>query len=208
MFFLVTGASGVGKSTVRRLIEPEFADVLETAEIATLGVTPEWNIAWRQRMVERIVRRALATERDGKHFLLCGDPIPPGEVLAVPSADRLGHLAVCLLDASEESQRARLVARGDDQSLLPHHVAFAQWMRHHVVDHRYRPDVILQNSWSAMRWDRWNSDAQVALPWSSHVIDTTQRSPVEVGTLVAKWIRAHVALPDAIVRPASLHRDG
>ena len=197
MFFLVTGASGVGKSTVRRLIEPEFADVLETAELATLGATPEWNIAWRQRMVERMVRRALATQRDGKHFLLCGDPIPPGEVLAAPSADRLEHLAVCLLDASEESQRARLVARGDDQSLIPHHVAFAQWMRHHVVDHRYRPDVILQNSWSAMRWDRWNRSEQVALPWSSHVIDTTQRSPVEVGTLVAKWIRATSTSPSA-----------
>jgi hypothetical protein len=208
MFFLVTGASGVGKSTVRRLIEPEFADVLESAELATLGVTPEWNIAWRQRMVERMVRRALARQRGGKHFLLCGDPIPPGEVLAAPSADRLAHLAVCLLDASEESQRARLVARGDDQSLIPHHVAFAQWMRHHVVDHRYRPDVILQNSWSAMRWDRWNSDEQVALPWSSQVIDTTQRSPVEVGTLVAKWIRAHVALADPIVRSSSLRRDG
>jgi hypothetical protein len=27
-------------------------------------------------------------------------------------------------------------------------------MRHHVADHRYRPDVILQSSWSEMRWDR------------------------------------------------------
>ncbi len=94
MYFLVAGASGVGKSTVRRLIEPEFADVLETAELATLGETPEWNLAWRHRMVERMVRRALEVHREGKHFLLCGDPVPPGEVLAVPSADQLEPLAV------------------------------------------------------------------------------------------------------------------
>src|SRR2546430_2630097 len=105
MFLLVTGASGVGKSTVRRLIAPEFAEVLETAELATLGETPEWNIAWRHRMVDRMVRRALDVRRVGKHFLLCGDPVPPGEVLAAPAADQLGKLAVCLLDASEESQR-------------------------------------------------------------------------------------------------------
>ena len=65
-------------------------------------------------------------------------------------------------------------------------------MRHHVADHRYRPDVILQSSWSEMRWDRWTGDGQVALPWSSHVIDTTEQSPVEVSRLVAQWIRAQV----------------
>jgi hypothetical protein len=193
MFLLVTGASGVGKSTVRQLIEPEFAEVLEAAELAALGETPEWNVAWRQRMVERVVRRALAVEREGKHFLLCGDPIPPGEVLAVPSAGQLEQLAVCLLDASPESQRSRLAARGDDSSLIHHHIAFADWMRHHVTDHRYRPEVILQDSWSDMRWDRWMRDDQIALPWSSHVIDTSHRSPVEVSRLVATWIREQVA---------------
>src|SRR5258708_26373041 len=81
MFLLVTGASGVGKSTVRRLLEAEFAEVLETAELATLGDTPQWTLAWRHRMVERMVRRALAVQRAGKHFLLCGDPAPPGDGL-------------------------------------------------------------------------------------------------------------------------------
>jgi hypothetical protein len=189
MFLLVTGASGVGKSTVRRLVTADFKGVLETAELASLGVTPEWNIAWRHRMVDRLVQRAIDVQREGKHFLICGDPIPPGEVLAVPAADRIERLAVCLLDASEESQRARLLARGDDRSLVDRHVAFAEWMRHHVVDHRYRPDVILQDAWSEMRWDRWIRDEQTTLPWSSHVIDTSDRSPAEVSRLVSKWIR-------------------
>src|SRR5258708_29215960 len=122
MFFLVTGASGVGKSTVRRLIEPEFADVLETAELATLGETPEWNLAWRHRMVERMVCRALEVQGEGKHFLLCGDPVPPREVLAAPPADHLEPLAPCLLDAPQDSQRPRLTERVNGQSLNPHHV--------------------------------------------------------------------------------------
>src|SRR5215831_6654796 len=126
MFFLVTGASGVGKSTVRKLIEPEFADVLEIAELGMLGSTPKWKIEWRHRMVERTVRRALEAQHEGKHFLLCGDPVPPGEVWAAPSADSLDRLEVCLLDAGERAQTARLLERGDDSNFIPHYVAFAE----------------------------------------------------------------------------------
>src|ERR1051326_8875788 len=147
MFFLITGASGVGKSTVRKLIEPEFAGVLEVVELSMLGSAPQWKIAWRHRMVERAVRRALEGQRGGKHFLLCGDPVPPGEVWAAPSADRLDRLDVCLLDAIEEAQPARLLERGDDPSFIRHHVAFADWMRQHVVDPGHRPEVITGNAW-------------------------------------------------------------
>src|SRR5215468_12708281 len=125
MFFLVTGASGVGKSTIRKLIEPEFADVLEIAELGMLGSTPKWDIEWRHQMVERAVLRALEAQRQGKHFLLCGDPVPPGEVWAAPSADRLDRLAVCLLDAGEKAQTARLLERGDGLNFIGHHLAFA-----------------------------------------------------------------------------------
>jgi len=189
MFFLVTGASGMGKSTVRRLIEPEFAGVLEVAELGMLGSTPKWTIEWRHRMVERTVLRALEAQRERKHFLLCGDPVPPGEVWAAPSADHLDGLAVCLLDAGENAQTARLLERGDDSKFIPHHVAFAAWMRHHVIDHRHRPEVITQNAWPQMRWDRWVGTAAVQPPWSSYIIETSELGPSEVAALVAQWLR-------------------
>ena len=66
MFFLVTGASGVGKSTVRKLIEPEFVDVLEIAELGMLGSTPKWNIEWRHRMVEQAVQARSRCSACGK----------------------------------------------------------------------------------------------------------------------------------------------
>jgi len=192
MFFLITGASGVGKSTIRKLIEPKFADVLEAAELAMLGSTPQWSIEWRHRMVERMVQHALQVQREGKHFLFCGDPVPPGEVLAAPSADHLDRLMVCLLDASEATQTARLRNRGDDSGFIPQHVAFADWMRHHVVNHRYRPEVIIQNGWQEMRWDRWVRSAAVHPPWSYHVVDTSERDPAEVARLVAQWLGHHM----------------
>jgi hypothetical protein len=189
MFFLVTGASGVGKSTVRRAIAAEFEGVLDAIELGALGSDPKWEIAWRHRMVERAVRRALDARSRGRHFLLCGDPVPPGEVWAAPSADRLDGLHVCLLDAREEAQTARLLKRGDDLKLIRHHVAFADWMRRHVVDHRHRPDVITGNAWPEMRWNRWVEATGAEPPWSSHVIDTSELGPEEVANQVAQWLR-------------------
>ena len=192
MFFLVTGASGVGNSTVRKLIGPEFADVLEVAELGMLGSTPKWKIEWRHRMVERTVQRALDAQREGNHFLLCGDPVPPGEVWAAPSAARLDRLEVCLLDAGETAQTARLLERGDDSKFIPHHVAFADWMRHHVVDHRHRPEVITRDAWPRMRWDRWVGIAAIQPPWSSHIIETSELGPTEVALQVAQWLRQRI----------------
>lgn len=193
MFFLVTGASGVGKSTIRQLVAPAFAGVLEAAELAVLGETPQWDIAWRHRMVERMVQYALAVQRDGKHFLFCGDPVPPGEVWAAPSASQLDQLAVCLLDASEAAQTDRLTLRGDDASFIRSHVAFARWMRRHVVDPGHRPDVITQNAWPEMRWERWVGTSREP-PWSSCIVDTSDKTAKEVAHIVTRWIQKHTGL--------------
>lgn len=199
MYFLVTGASGVGKSTVRRLLEPEFTGVIEIAELGMLGSTPRWEIEWRHQMVEKTVQRALEAQREGRHYLLCGDPVPPGEVLAAPSADRLDRLYVCLLDAVESVQTSRLLQRGDEPRLIAYHVAFADWMRRHVVDHRHRPDVITQNGWPPMRWDRWVGTSAAQPPWSPHIIDTSELGPSEVAQSIAQWLRQrlHAGRPEA-----------
>lgn len=201
MFFLVTGASGVGKSTVRKLIASEFAGVLDAVELGMLGSDPKWEIAWRHRMVERVVRRAVDAQREGRHFLLCGDPVPPGEVWAAPSADRLESLHVCLLDAGEAAQTARLRERGDDLKFVRHHLAFAGWMRHHVVDPGHRPEVVTGNAWPQMRWDRWVGSVSTEPPWSRHIIETSELGPKEVANLVAQWLRQYLQGKGAVNEP-------
>lgn len=189
VFLLITGASGVGKSTVRRRIAPFFRNDLAAAELATLGLTPEWSLRWRHQAVELAVQRALEAQRAGRHFLLCGDPVPPGELYAAPSAEQLAGIAVCLLDAAPHAQRARLLARGDDPELLPHHLVFADWMRQHAVDHRHRPEVLLHNGWDEMRWERWMRDDLHQPPWDATIIDTTDMTPSKVSTQVEAWVR-------------------
>jgi hypothetical protein len=193
MFFLVTGASGVGKTTVRKLIEAEIAGQVAVCELATLGITPKWSLRWRHQTVERVVQLALQKQKSGAHFLLCGDPVPPGELYAAPGAVELAGIQVCLLDISPEKQIERLTQRGDAPELIPHHVAFAEWMRHHVIDHRYRPEVIINGGWEKMRWHVWNSDEVTRVPWNSQIIDTTHLNPIEVAGQVRAWIRLHMA---------------
>lgn len=192
MFLLITGASGVGKSTVRQLVAAEFADVLEAAELAEVGGPPEWSLRWRHQAVEQAVQRAIQAQQAGKHFLLCGDPVPPGEVYAAPSAGQLAHVAVCLLDVSPEAQQDRLLRRGDDPALIPHHIAFAAWMRQHIAKPRHHPEVITQSGWEQMRWERWLDDDDQVPAWNSTTIDTTDHSPSEVARLVRSWIQQQI----------------
>ena len=63
-------------------------------ELGMLGITPEWSLRWRHQAVERVVQLALQKQRAGMHFLLCGDPVPPGELYAAPGAADLCSLSV------------------------------------------------------------------------------------------------------------------
>jgi hypothetical protein len=114
--------------------------------------------------------------------LLIGDPVPPGEVLAAPSADRLDGFAACFLDCAPEEQERRLRGRGDPEDLLPHHLAFTEWMREHARDPRHRLEVI-DAGWEEMRWERSPETWEVAK------IDTTSLSPTEAAGEVLAWCR-------------------
>jgi hypothetical protein len=126
LLLLITGASGVGKSTCRIAIEAALGDEIDCVELRDVVPIPAApDVAWCQRSVEAVVQRALSSDRD---LLLAGDPVAPGELIAAPSADRLDCIAVCLL---------------------------ATWMREHVRDPGHRPEVVTNHGWDAMRWERW-----------------------------------------------------
>jgi hypothetical protein len=196
MFFLVTGASGVGKSSVRKLVEAEVAGKVAACELGSLGMTPEWSLRWRHQAVEKAVQLAVKEQKAGKHFLLCGDPVPPGELCAAPSGGKLEGIEVCLLDVSPEKQIERLTLRGDPAELFPAHVAFADWMRRHVVDHRHRPDVIMNGGWEEMRWEVWNSEEVTTVPWRTRIVNTSDLSAIEVAREVGSWIKQHIRESD------------
>jgi hypothetical protein len=193
MFLLVTGASGAGKSTARRLIEAELEPEIVCAELHHVVQMPAVpTITWRQQATEAVVRRALELQAQGRHLLLAGDPVAAGEVLAAPSADRLEGVAVCLLDVNPEVQASRLAARGDDPALLVHHVAFAAWMRGHARDPGHMPEVLQTNGWEEMRWERWIREGG-GEGWAMRVLDTSGLTPGLVAAQLIGWCRQVLA---------------
>ena len=184
------GASGAGKSTVRANVAPAMApaiDCVELRDVVSVPVSP--TIARRQRATEAAVRRAVALQREGRHLLLSGDPVAAGEVLAAPSASMLDAVAVCLLDVSAEAQAARLAHRGDDPTLLPHHHAFADWMRGHAHSPRHMPHVLSAGGWDEMRWDRWADLDTDYEGWIMEILDTTMLSADQVAAGIMDWCK-------------------
>jgi hypothetical protein len=203
MFLLVSGASGAGKSTARRLVAGELEPGVECVELHDVLPVPRApTLAWRQRATEAVVCHALKLQKDGRHLLLAGDPVAAGEVLAAPSADRLDGIAVCLLDVGRDAQAARLVARGDDPTLLVHHAAFADWLREHAVDPRHRPEVLQTDGWDQMRWERLRRIDETG-SWTMHVLDTSGLTAADVATELLDWCRRALAgqVPSMHVRP-------
>lgn len=192
MLLLVSGASGVGKTTARLHARHLLDDTFETAELFTLGPIPAVpTIAWRQEQVEEAVRRAIVLAEDGRHLLFAGDPVPLGEALAAPSADRV-DIAACLLDVADEVHLARLAQRGEPADLIPRHQGFAAWMRAHATDPGHVPEAVTTDAWEPMRWERWVGRAP-GPEWATTVLDTSRLTPEQVGAEVAGWCRRAVA---------------
>lgn len=187
MLLLVTGASGVGKSTVRVAVESSLAPAVECVELSHLVPIPATPTrVWRQQAAEAAVCRAVQLQPFGRHLLLAGDPVPAVEVAAAPSATSLEAIAVCLLDASHEAQAERLRVRGDDPALLIHHQAFADWMRSQATDPHHMTHVVSDGGWEEMRWQRLKC---LAPGWRMQSVDTSDMTKSDVASSVLEWCR-------------------
>lgn len=201
MLFLITGASGAGKSMVRDLVSPQLGSTFEAVELKDLGPVEGMTVARRQEMAELAAARAAELTAAGRHLLLSGDPVAAGEVIAAPSAMRCGGVAVCLLDVSESAQRSRLGTRGDPSDLIPLCVAHAQWMREHARDPTSRIEALTHDSADGMQWDRLTAALAGTDRWRVRVVDTSATSPADVAAKVRQWVEAAQVDDSLVMRP-------
>lgn len=182
MLFLLFGSSGSGKTTLVDALRG-CAPTLACHDFDEVGVPRRPTIAWRQRMLEQWVRRAIALQRDGVDLLLAGQS-PLGELVAAPSACELDRYAACLLDCDDETRATRL--RADPraaQLALGDLLGWAAWMRAHARDPEHMTEVLRTGAWAEMRWD-----VAPTRPWRVEVVDTSSATADESATDVLRWV--------------------
>ena len=185
MLFLVTGASGSGKTSCLRPLRdlhPEIA----WHDFDELGVPSKPDKKWRQLRTEHWVNTAIQYQNADRDTGICGNIIL-GEVLACPSGSNLERVATCLLDCYDVTRIDRLIKRGfggATQEML----CWAAWQRMHAVDPQWRPDVIKEDGAPEMRWDRWDTWERGDPRWLVTPIDTTELSIEQVAAEVSLWI--------------------
>lgn len=130
--FVVTGASGAGKTTItgplRRLL-PD-CDVFEadlTLQVAALG----WD-TWRDTWL----RFAHGVALNGRVTVLCGSLLPE-QLESVPARKLLGPVHFCNLDCPDDVLASRLRARpswrlSSLETAVSEHQRFAAWLRAHI----------------------------------------------------------------------------
>jgi hypothetical protein len=123
----LSGASCAGKTSVRTAIAACLEPAVTAVELRHLGAVPNPpTLEWRQRMAEEAVLAAVRVDEAGRHLLLAGDRVAPGEVLAAPSAPMV-DIAVCLLDVCDRAPRR---VRGLDAATRPRPTAHATRAEH------------------------------------------------------------------------------
>jgi hypothetical protein len=189
MLFKLTGSSCSGKTTLAYAAADRLAQIA-VHDFDELGVPEGADLHWRHRMTEMWVRRALEYQERGIDLLLTGQS-PLGEVLAVPSAPLLDGIAVCLVDVTDEVRRVRLAERDPgrwDAPAVDAFVGWAAWHRKHALDPRYRPDVVIGNSWPEMVWHRWTGWHAGDPRWSTQLLDTTDQPITKSVGQIEQWI--------------------
>ena len=130
--FVVTGASGAGKTTVtvplRRLLpECEVFEGDPISQIAALG----WHV-----FGDTWLRIAHGVALNGRSTVLCTSHIP-SRLEACPARKLLGPIRFCNLDCPDDVLAARLRARpswrhsNTEEAILTHQ-RFAAWLREHI----------------------------------------------------------------------------
>ena len=185
MLFLISGASGSGKSHLKHQLERWEPERL-WLDFDDPAVPPDPGKAGRQRRLEGWLGPVLDAQARGQDAILFGQS-PLGELLAAPSALRLTGVRALLLDVGDVERVARLRQRGTPEHASQDMLNWAAWHRLHASDPRWRPDVLSEDSWPEMAWSRW-ADWQAGDPrWRVTVLDSSGLNVTETARLLQEW---------------------
>ena len=185
MLYLVTGASGSGKTACLDILRQRNPQVV-WYDFDEVGVPTNADKVWRQRTTEYWLKQAIQNQVEGLDTSINGNIIL-GEVLACPSAPRINGIAVCLLDCDDVVRIGRLRDRGS-HGATHEMLCWAAWQRMHAVDPQWYQNTIRDDAAPEMRWEQWEDWQRGDPRWQTWVLDTTTLTIEEVAEAVLKWM--------------------
>jgi broad-specificity NMP kinase len=172
--FVVTGASGAGKTTTCELLLHTFPDVVVLESDVLLAALNSFAVDDIQRYWNHWVRLVVHLHQASKPVLLCGTVLPR-HLESAPDRDGLDAVHYLALTCEDAELERRLSARpawrewNDDR--IAEHVRFNRWWRDQEI-----------------RDGREGEDAP-----SVDIHDTTGVSPERTADMVRIWVRQRLS---------------
>jgi dephospho-CoA kinase len=183
--YFIAGASGSGKSAILDHLKQKLDNSIDVFDFDNIGVPKDADTKWRQQATEQWIKQLVNLDKEN---VLLGQMVL-GEILASPSASKLGKVHFALLDVSDKERINRLKKRntyGIDQ----HSLNWASWLRMHHEDPQWQQHVIKDNAWPDMQFSRWDSLNKWKPLASIEILDTTGLSIDQVASLIKDWINS------------------
>jgi hypothetical protein len=197
VLFLLSGSSGSGKTTLTRSLPARVPDLV-VHEIGDRAEPWDGTRAWRRRLTEQWIERAVEYQRDGLDTVLTEGVL--GELLAAPSATSLDGIAACLVDCSDDERlrriRERPGANSFDDKRLWDFVVWGVWLRFHTRDPQTFAGPIRGDGDMTWAWSRWETWQAGDPRWSTFHLDTTARSIDDSADALGRWIAEQRRLRD------------
>lgn len=181
--YIIGGASGSGKSAILNKLAHILGRSFNVYDFDDIGVPEGADKKWRQESTEKWLQKLLSEDRDA---CLLGQ-IVLGEILACPSAEKLGIVNFCLLDVNDYERIQRLKMRntyGVDQNMLN----WSSWLRMHHCDPQWAQHVLKENCWEGLNFSGWDTLENWSDKANVKQIDTTGLDINAVALEVAKWV--------------------
>lgn len=168
--FVMTGASGTGKTTTWELLLHTFPDVVVLESDVLLAALKSFADEDIQHYWNNWARLIVHLHQAGKPVLLCGT-VQPRHLESAPDRDGIEAIHYLALTCEDGKLQRRLSARpawrGCDAAFIAEHVRFNRWWRDRAI-----------------RAAREGEDAP-----SVDILDTTRETPERTADMVRAWVR-------------------
>jgi hypothetical protein len=114
--FFITGAEGVGKSSLLKILQSKFPD-MDAHDFDEVGVPENPPLSWRLNTTNHWIKIAIKNQKRRKSTCIIGLCFPD-EILNSQQINELNCIKFCLLDIKEKEREKRLIKRGASREVI------------------------------------------------------------------------------------------